>query len=171
MKNNRLNFTRTNDGSNTHVNTCGRRTYRSGQSRWEYRYSLAPTFTVRQDLLDDFTVLLRIRVRLSDTKGKAFTDKRTIVSRRKHLCKNWWNNHWLSRVFAVSQFLVDNGKITIGEPREAQIVIDASPLHLSAPVGINEDALGAPSLEQSDSLRNYDEHSDADMNDEEVEDD
>lgn len=171
VKNNRLNFTRPNDGSNTHVNTCGRRTYRSGQSRWEYRYSLAPTFTVRQDLLDDFTVLLRIRVRLSDTKGKAFTDKRTIVSRRKHLCKNWWNNHWLSRVFAVSQFLADDGKITISELHDAPIIIDAIPLHLNAPVGINEDALGAPSLERSDSLRNYDAHSDADMNDEEVEDD
>ena len=157
VKNDRLNFTRPNDGSNTYVKTCGRRTYRSGQSRREYRYSLAPTFTVSQDLLDDFTVLLRIRVRLSDTKGKAFTDKRTIVSRRKHLCKNWWNNHWLSRVFAVSQFLADDGKITIGEPREAQIVIDAIPLHLSAPIGINEDALGASSLERSDSLRNYDE--------------
>lgn len=171
VKNNWLNFTRPNDGLKTHVRACGSRTFRSGQSRREYRYSLAPVFSVRQALLDNFTVLLRIRVHLSDTKGKAFTDKRTIVSRRKHLCKNWWNNHWLSRVLAVSQFLADDGKITIGEPHDAQIIIDAVPLHLSAPVGINEDALGIPSLERPESLRNYDEHSDADINDEEDEDD
>lgn len=168
VKNNRLNFTRPNDVSKTWVAAHGKRTYRFQR---KYRYALAPVFSVRQDLFDEFTVLIRMRVRLANTAGKAFTDKRTIVSRRKHLCKGWWNNDWLSRVFAVSQFLADDGKITIGEPREAQIVIDASPLHLSAPVGINEDALGAPSLERSDSLRNYDAHSDADMNDEEVEDD
>lgn len=168
VKNNRLNFTRPNDVSKTWVAPHGERTYRPQR---KYRYALAPVFFVHQDLFDDFTVLIRMRVRLSDTKGKAFTDKRTIVSRRKHLCKNWWNNDWLSRVFAVSQFLADDGKITIGEPRDAQIIIDATPLHLSAPVGINEDALGAPSLERPESLRNYDEHSDADINDEEVEDD
>lgn len=168
VKNNRLNFTRPNDVSKTWVAAHGERRYRPQR---KYRYALAPVFFVRQDLFDDFIVLIRMRVRLSDTKGKAFTDKRTIVSRRKHLCKNWWNNHWLSRVFAVSQFLADDGKITIGEPHDAQITIDATPLHLSAPVGINEDALGAPSLERPESLKNYDEHSDADINDEEVEDD
>ena len=168
VKNNRLNFTRPNDVSKTWVAAHGKRTYRSQR---KYRYALAPVFSVRQDLFDDFTVLIRMRVRLSNTAGKAFTDKRTIVSRRKHLCKGWWNNDWLSRVFAVSQFLADDGKITIGEPHDAQITIDATPMHLSAPVGINEDALGAPSLERPESLKNYDEHSDADINDEEVEDD
>ena len=138
----RLYFTRPDDRLNTYVNATGRRKYLPES---EYLYSLAPSFFVRQDLFDNFTVLIRIRIRLSSIAGKAFTAKRTIDSRRKHLCKNWWNKEWFNRTLAVSQFLADEDRITIGEPQEAQIVIGANPLHLSAPVGINEAALSKPS--------------------------
>ena len=164
----RLNLTQP-DGLKTYVNARGKRTYSPGR---EYLYSLAPSFYVRQDLFDDFTALIRIRVRLSDLEGKPFTNKRTIDSRRKHLCKNWWNNHWFNRILAVSQFLADDEKITIGEQHDEQIIVDTIPLHLRTPIGIDEDALDGLSYERSELLRIHDdEYSDEDINDDTINDD
>ena len=116
-------------------------------------------------------MLIRIRVRLSDIEGKAFTDKRTIDSRRKYLCKNWWNKHWLSRILAVSQFLADGEKITIGEQQDEQIIVNTIPLYLKAPIGINEMALDKLSCERSELLKTYDdEYSDQDINDDTIND-
>ena len=167
VENNRLDYTRP-DGSKTYVRASGKRKYRLGH---EYLYFLAPDFYVRQDLFDAFTALIRIRVRLSNTEGKPFTDKRTIDSRRKHLCKNWWNNDWLSRILAVSQFLADGEKIAIGEQRDEQIIVETIPLHLNAPIGINESALDELSYERSELLRIYDEYSDEDINNDTINDD
>ena len=165
VKNDRLNFIRPDDGSKTYVAASGERSYRPGH---KYRYSLAPNFFVRQDLFDNFTVLIRVRVRLSSTTGKAFSDKRTIVSRRKHLCKDWWNKKWFNRTLAVSQFLADGEKITIGEHQDTQIIIGAIPLSFNAPGGINEEGLGEIRHEQTELLRNYDEYLDEDIGDEEI---
>ena len=166
VENNRLNFTRP-DGLKTYVNARGKRTYPPGR---EYLYSLAPSFYVSQDLFDDFTALIRIRIRLSDIEGTPLTGKRMIDSRRKYLCKNWWNNHWFNRVLAVSQFLADGEKITIGEQQDEQIIVDTIPLHLKAPIGIDEDALDGLSYERSELLRIHDEYSDEDTNDDTIND-
>lgn len=163
LKNNRLNFIRPDDNSETYVLANGERKHPSGG---KYLYSLAPNFFVRQDLFDDFSVLIRIRVHLSDPKGKPLKGHRTIVSRRKYLCKNWWNKHWFNRTLAVSQFLADEGKITIGESQDVQIIIDANPLHFNAPVGINEEGLGEISQEQTELLGSYGEYLDEDLRDE-----
>ena len=163
LKNNRLTFTRPDDNSKTYVLANSERKHGSGG---KYLYSLAPDFFVRQDLLNDFTVLIRIRVRLSDTTGKPLKGHRTIVSRRKNLCKNWWNKEWFNRTLAVGQFLADDGKITIGESQDAQIIIDATPFCINAPVGINEEGLGEIRHEQIELLRNYDEYLDEDIGDE-----
>ena len=161
VENNRLNYIRP-DGSKTYVGTSGKRKYRHGN---EYLHFLALDFYVSQDLFDSFTALIRIRVRLSNTAGKPFTEKRTIDSRRKHLCKNWWNNNWLNRILAVSQFLADGEKIMIGKQQDEQIIVNAIPLHLNAPIGINESALNELSYERSELLRIYDdEYSDKDIN-------
>ena len=162
VENNRLKLTRPDDGSETFVLASGRRTY--GQES-EYLYSLSPNFFVIQDFLNGFTVLIRIRVYLSDIEGKAFTDKRTIDSRRKYLCKNWWNKDWFNRTLAVSQFLADGNKIIIGEQQEEQIIVDTIPFHLNAPIGINEDALGELSDERLELLRIYNEYLDEDIDD------
>ena len=165
VKGNRLYFTRPED-SETHVVACGRRKHPTGG---EYLYFLAPVFYVRQDLFDDFTMIMRIRVRLSSLEGVPFTTKRTVDSRRKYLCKNWWNRDWFNRVLAVSQFLESGGNITIGEHRDEQIIIEKDPLLLRIPIGINEELLDELSRERSELIRNYDELSDGDVGDEEVE--
>ena len=163
-RSNRISFTQP-DGKKTNIAASGKRKHLSGN---EYLYSLAPDFFVRQDLFDDFTVLVRIRVRLSNTEGKPLKGHRTIVSRRKHLCKDWFNKKWFNCTLAVSQFLADEGKITIGESRDTQIIIDATPLCINAPVGINEEGLDELSRERSELIGNHDEFSDGDIGDEEI---
>ena len=156
VENNRLNFNRP-DGTKTYITATGKRKHQSGH---EYLYSLSPTFFVRRDLINNFTVLIRIKVRLSNKDGNPFNDKRTIDSRRKHLCKNWWNNDWLNRVLAVVQFLADEKdeqKITIGGLQDAQIIVNSTPMRVYCPIGINEAALDALSHERSELLRNYDD--------------
>ena len=163
-KSNRISFTQP-DGRKNNIAANGQRTHSSGN---QFLHSLAPDFFVRQDLFDDFTVLVRIQVHLSDTEGNPLKGHRMIVSRRKHLCKGWWNKDWFNRTLAVSQFLADEGKITIGESRDAQIIIDATPFCINAPVGINEEGLDELSRERSELIRNYDEFSDGDIGDEEI---
>jgi len=135
----RLKFTRP-DGSKTYVKAAGERKYWRPSGSERYRYYLAPVFSVVQDLLGDFAILVYVRIRLSDTAGKALP-RRTANSRRKHLCKDWWNKEWLDRLFAICYYLADDGKITIGEQSEDQIIINAVPVHMNAPLGVNEDAL------------------------------
>ncbi len=167
VKKNPLYFIRPDNDSETYVVANGKRKHPSGG---EYLYSLAPDFFVRRDLFDDFTVLIRIHVRLSNTQGEPLKGHRMIVSRRKHLCKGWWNKEWFNRTLAVSQFLADENKIMIGESEEAQIIIDATPFCMNVPVGINEKALDELSRERSELIRNYDEFSDGDIGDEEIQD-
>ena len=154
VEKNRLKFIRPDSGLETYVLTNGKRKHPSGGN---FLYSLAPSFYVRHDFFDHFTVLVRIRVRLSDEGGKVFSTKRTIDSRRKYLCKMWWNKQWLNRTIAVSQFLADDDMITIGEHPNEQIIIDKNPLTLDAPIGINEEVFEELSYERSDLLRNNDE--------------
>ena len=163
-KSNRISFTQP-DGKRANIAASGKRKHSFGN---EYLHSLAPDFFVRQDLFDDFTVLVRIRVRLSDTEGKPLKGHRMIVSRRKHLCKDWWNTDWFNRTLAVSQFLADDGKIAIGVQEDEKIIVDAFPLHFNVPVGINEEMLSELSRERSELIRSHDEYSDGDTNDEEI---
>jgi hypothetical protein len=86
---NRLPFTLP-DGTTTYVQPVGERSVKRGTTPVPYRYHLSPMFFVRSDLGGEFTALLKIRVHITDAKGKPLP-KRTAASRRKKLCKNWWN--------------------------------------------------------------------------------
>jgi hypothetical protein len=128
------------DGSKTHVISNGQRTYPTFKGGEIYLYALAPVFHVVQDVFEKPVVQAEIRVRLSDTEGRPL-DRRKRNSRRKHLCKGWWNYEWLHRLLAVCQYLADDGKIVIGDSEEEHIVIDASPFCLTSTTSIDEDSL------------------------------
>jgi hypothetical protein len=129
-----------------------RKYYRPDDQSTYYRYYLAPTFFVdsklfrseRREVLNDFksTVLyIRLRNRFTDTDNVVLPP-RTALSRRKHLCKSWWNDEWFRRTLAVAQFLADqDGKIRIGKNRYEQIVINSFPKTFEVCDGINEEAL------------------------------
>jgi hypothetical protein len=140
VQSDRLKFVRP-DGVRSFINSAGQRKYWRPQKSEEYRYSLSPTFAVPQPRDGPLVVLVRMRVYITDTQGRPLSSRQT-VSRRKHLCKSWWNDDWLHRMLAVCQFLADGGpKITIGDTIDDQVVICASPRSWEAPVGIDEPAL------------------------------
>jgi hypothetical protein len=60
------------------------------------------------------------------------------VSRRKHLCKNWWNDDWLHRILAIMQFLGNGTDITIKDVMDSTIVISAKPNEWIVPISIDE---------------------------------
>jgi hypothetical protein len=106
-----------------------------------YRYHLAPTFDVRQDLGPEFGVQVKIRIHLTDLKGKTL-DKATAFTRRKHLVGNWFNHDWLSRVMAVCSFLA-RGKASIRLAGDEPVVLNSMPITGDVSIGIDDGAIAA----------------------------
>lgn len=128
-------------GVKTWVGSGGQRKYWRPTGSSDYKYSLAPTFRVARNLGDEFVVLIRLKIRLTDSAGTPLL-KRTAISRRKHLCKEWWNDDWLTRIVAICQYLADGDQIFIGSQTTEQVIVRATPVTMTAPVGINEATLG-----------------------------
>ena len=137
VKNNNLRFVKPN-GSKSRVQCYGEKKYWKPSGSEKYRYFLAPNFQIRQDLFDQFSLVLTIRYRLTDIEGTPLSGRK-IVSRRKHLGKEWWNHHWLYRTLAVFQFLADeHGLISIGKSQQDTISAQADPLTFQTAVSVNQ---------------------------------
>ena len=78
----------------------GERMYRRGGEMRRYRYHLSPRFCVRRDIAPDFMLQIRPGLYLTDLAGRELP-ARTRNSRRKQLCRSWWNHEWLNRHFAL----------------------------------------------------------------------
>jgi hypothetical protein len=140
VKNDNLSFTKP-DGSRSRVQCCGKRKYWRPSGAEEYCYFMSPNFYIQRDLFDQFSPILSIRYRLTDADGTPLPAKKR-NSRRKHLCKSWWNDAWLNRSLAVFQFLAnDEGYISIGSSEKETILIQATPLKFYAAVSVDEAAL------------------------------
>jgi hypothetical protein len=140
------------------INTTGERKYPSGKKEY-YRYHLSPDFWVSQYLGDDFTVLLRVRVRITDISGVPLPS-RPSLSRRKALAKDWWNGEWLSRMLAICQFLSDGDTISIGTKKTEQVIVSSIPITVTSTRGINEDALSPDYSAREDMLYLQDDEED-----------
>lgn len=163
--NDRLRF-RTPDGSFSFVQSVGERSVKRAGTPVPYRYHLSPMFFVRGDLGEEFTALLKIRVHITDAKGVPLP-KRTAASRRKKLCKSWWNHEWLSRTLAVAQFLAEGeDEITIGDLANEQVVVSAWPLTWEVPVSIDEASIGPVRFNEDEILPGrYDEDDEEESDD------
>jgi hypothetical protein len=154
-------------GKQTRVLATGQRTVRStGGIRNPYRYHLAPIF---RPLLRKYGIPvleLQIRLYLTDTYGKALLPG-IMNRRRKRIARSWWNYHWLSRIFAVSQWAF-GGQSTcnLAEGRGYKIILPGSPLSIVAPLGIDERLLAVPEtdVEALDTVE--DESEDSEWDDE-----
>lgn len=139
-------------GKESHVLTCGKRKYYRPNNMSEYyNYFLAPTFKVRSDLFENFAVILQLRVHLTNGDGDVL-EPRKRNSRRKHLCKNWWNDDWLKRNLAIAQFLADGDQIIIGDIPKEQLIMQAQPVSFVISGGINESRLGKGAYERDSTL-------------------
>lgn len=141
------------DGKKTWTKPVGEKKHWTPRAVTYYRYSLSPDFTIQLGLGDEFAAALQIRVRSTDAEGRPLS-KALIISRRKHLCKDWWNNDWFNRTLAIAQFLSNGAaEISIGTIPEQQIVFSASPLNWEVPVSINESALENAKEKRSEVVR------------------
>ena len=128
------------DGCKSFIKLVGERKYFKPGGSERYRYHLSPSFKIFRQDNGSFAVLLRIYIRLTDLSGKCL-EGRTIVSRRKHLCKNWFNDEWSKRIIGIMRFLGPNGVIEIGESDKNKLVISSHPCCWEIPLSINEEAL------------------------------
>lgn len=126
-------------GKKTTVKVIGKkkRTFMGGKPPEYFLYSISPQFTIKEEFLGKFTMQLNLYIHITDEQWNAHTG-RGLNSRRKNLCKAWWNNHWLNRILAVASFLSDEGKIRINKQENCQILISSIPLTFESPFGINE---------------------------------
>jgi hypothetical protein len=142
LNNKRVSFKRP-DGRSISISAVGERSFKPGGLD-KYRYHLSPDFYIKRMGARDFSVIVRIYLRLTDVNGILFEGKK-VNTRRKHLCKDWWNNDWLSRVLAVMQFLGDGQNINVGSAEGKIVSFGIHPFSYQVPVSINEDALSEQS--------------------------
>ncbi|OQA47355.1 MAG: hypothetical protein BWY47_01433 [Bacteroidetes bacterium ADurb.Bin302] len=142
VESNRLKFISYN-GSKTHVLVVGQRK----KSGVKYRYHLAPTFEVRRNLIGRFSILLRIRLLITDINGEMPTNRQSL-SYRKHLCKNWWNDHWLKRAVAILYYLADGQEtLSVGNGEES-VVLSSKYFNYKVGFGIDENRLSKDRTEE-----------------------
>ena len=122
----------------------GKRTYPTITGGEVYRYHLSPSFSVLRGQTDPFVLFLRNRVYLTDAKGIPI-EGRKIVSRRKHLCKAWFNSQWCARILGIVQLLADGDThIRFGPEGEQQLVISAMPIVPNSPQSIHDELVDEP---------------------------
>ena len=132
------------DGKKRWFKGVGQRIYPTARGKGVYRYHLSPSFSVLRDAGNPLAVLLRNRVYLTDESGTPL-DRRSLLSRRKHLCRMWFNKQWCARTLGIAQLLAgEDMYIRFGPPGEQQLVINAMPIALNAPRRIRDELLDEP---------------------------
>ncbi len=122
----------------------GERTYFTTGGRETYRYHLSPSFSVLRDRVDPVALFLRNRVYLTDADGKVL-DRRQISSRRKHLCRTWFNREWCARTLGSAQLLADDDmRIRFGPVGRQQLVISAIPILVETSHRIRDELVDEP---------------------------
>jgi hypothetical protein len=145
----------------------GERTYRRRGEVERYRYHLSPRLRMRRDIAPDFVLQIAPGLYLTDLQGNELP-ARTRNSRRKQLCRSWWNHEWLNRHLAIVSFLADGKEaITFGEAPEEQTILAAKLNSGAVPIGIDETALEDWRARLSSSVP-FDEGGTADDGDEET---
>lgn len=102
--------------------TTGMRRMKHGDQVENYRYHLSPQCRVLLDYFGSDVVQIAIRLHLTDSSGRSL-DPKLIQRRRKTICKSWWNNQWLARLFATLQLMSDDsGRIMIGASKGIELL-------------------------------------------------
>ncbi len=136
---NHLRFT-SYSGKKTYVSALGERTFRSGDHRERIKYYLAPSFRLTAEL-GQLMVRVYIHLHLTDLMGCPLEGAK-VTSRRKRICRDWWNHEWVSRFMAVIGWLCQ-GQVDCEVLRttNGSFRIASEPLTLSVKQGIDESIL------------------------------
>lgn len=126
------------DGTRGRVKAIGERRFWVGQDvRETTRYHLAPLFVPMFDVFDTPSIVIRLRLQLTDHLGTALPLAKAI-RRRKAICRNWWNYEWLARVLAVSQWLTHGDDANLALTDGCEIRLSPTLRQVSAVEGIDE---------------------------------
>ena len=140
LPDNRLRFT-SYDGKSTFVNAVGERTFKSGEIRERIRYHLAPGFWLSTSELGQRVVRVAIHLHLTDLRGTPLEGAK-VTSRRKRICRSWWNHEWLCRFMGVVEWLAEGKtECEIWETPSGAFTVASAPITLSAGLGIDESTL------------------------------
>ena len=140
-------------GRATYVNAVGQRTFRLSDGRREIStYHLSPIFRPNLLRFDQPLIEVQMRLFLTDSNGAAL-EERQIVSRRKKICKTWWNHQWLLRLIGVASWMADGqDSLDLATNQSYRIIVSGLPMRLTVPVGIDESLLGEPSTDDETEL-------------------
>jgi hypothetical protein len=85
----------------------------------------------------DFVAQMKIRVLLTDTRGRRL-DHAASIARRKHLASTWFNHHWLNRVLAIASFLSKRKQTIVLSEKEDPVILVSAPISGKVDCAINE---------------------------------
>jgi hypothetical protein len=98
-----------------------------------------------------YAVIVHVHIRLTDLSGICLEGSK-VVSRRKRLCRDWFNDDWAKKVAGIMRYISDGGKIVIGDTDKDTIVINGRPCMWTVPISINEKALTYESVAIEETL-------------------
>lgn len=126
----RLTFTAPNGKS--WIKPVGLRSFWTTKGRESVRYHLSPHLRAWLDFAGGDFVSVRTRLYLTQLDGTPIKPS-LMHSRRKAICKSWWNHEWLSRVLATLQLIASSDEeIRIGSEPDEQLVLSRFPMSLAS---------------------------------------
>lgn len=130
-----LYYSREGNGKLAKVNAINHRTFKG---RDAYSAHLSPHIVVVRGSTQPFMLSVQLRVQLFDSKNLPL-DPGKIPSRRKLVCRSWWNDEWRVRIAAVLRLLAGGSDfLVIGPAGPSQVRISASPITYELPVSVND---------------------------------
>lgn len=127
------------DGKKRHVKVIGRKKFQRQPEPVYYRYYLSPAFGPTVDEQGRVFLIVKPRVRITDDNGKVPSSGASINSRRKHLCKAWWNKEWFARTLALAAYLRGEVAKGFGLGLKAPMTIAEYPESWVVPISIDEE--------------------------------
>ena len=122
----------------------GERKYPTSDGGEMYRYHLSPSLRTLRNQADPYVLVVENHVHLTDLKGIEL-ERRKVPSRRKHLCRDWFNHEWGARTLGVAQLLAEEDMhIRYGPQGDQQLVINAMPIVPYASKSIYDEIVDEP---------------------------
>ena len=123
------------------IKAVGFRSFWTAKGRDFVRYHLSPTLRAWLDFGGQDAVCIRTRLYLTQLDGTPIRPS-LMQSRRKVICRSWWNHQWFSRVFATLQLIAPpTGDICIGSAPDEQLILQRFPMSLEADRALQESLL------------------------------
>lgn len=123
------------------IKPVGVRSFSTAKGRVSFRYHLSPVLRAWLDFGNRDVVCMRTRLYLTELDGTPISSTQ-MQSRRKAICKSWWNHQWLSRILATLQLIASpEEEIRIGIIPDEQVVLERFTMSMTADRTLLESAL------------------------------